>query len=579
MSSVPSVQPDNAAFLNPALCANTERKADSKESQCQNTAGLVCGSCKLVQKTNWPHHKKICKSDLMKSEYVPGWIKQGRLPNWVSDNGLSSDFGVNQYLWGNMPAVDILNIEESESICDIHRDMDLLFAASGDIRNVVKSIMEGLSDGYDGRCTLVINDINFMVVARNAILLFVALSLEPDEAVTIMIHVWYSALLPHVMTDTLCHVALGRIFEVCEKIKDKPSTSLQAKTFSFGKRSLRLVLKKHQWDELKDYFNVPRGLTQENAQAIRRRVMLAPERVDYLHRALCNQPSPIRVATVTFREDGIILPHGASRDKFDTPNPTFFHEDRVWPMRDDADPLAGWDYHEYIKFAPKATNDVMGSFFFFLRDALLRFCKRIKDINIHFRLFNVDARELPDHLSTEESQFDRIEVSNICDRGYVGPEKILSTFSTLLKSKTINPKAILLMLFLNAVSEVYHYNDPNGKQRFNESRVLMQKFIPVTPMTLMAMMAGGASTMSSPEMIRISSCYTMFGDFEKAFGTFLKDVKMHKLTKKYGMKIKEKHSIIEPWPLVVTEKTTKEEFEIRCATTHTGCERYVDDGA
>jgi hypothetical protein len=132
------------------------------------------------------------------------------------------------------------------------------------------------------------------------------------------------------------------------------------------------------------------------------------------------------------------------------------------------------------------------------------------------------------------------------------------------------------MLFLNAVSEVY-YNNPNSEQqRFNESRVLIQKFIPVTPMTLMTMMVGGASAMTSPEMIRISSCYTMFGDFEKAFGTFLKDVQMHKLTKKYGMKIKEKHSIIEPWPLRVTEKTMKEEFEIRCATLHTGCERYME---
>jgi hypothetical protein len=92
----------------------------------------------------------------------------------------------------------------------------------------------------------------------------------------------------------------------------------------------------------------------------------------------------------------------------------------------------------------------------------------------------------------------------------------------------------------------------------------------------MAMMARGASVMSRPEMIRISSCYTMFGDFEKAFGTFLKDVQMHKLTKKYGIKIKEKHSIIKPWPLRVTEETTKAEFEIRCATLHTGCERYME---
>jgi len=132
------------------------------------------------------------------------------------------------------------------------------------------------------------------------------------------------------------------------------------------------------------------------------------------------------------------------------------------------------------------------------------------------------------------------------------------------------------MLFLNAVGKVYHNNDPNGEQRFNESRVLVQKFIPVSPMTLMTMMAGGVSAMSSLKIIRISSCYTIFGDFEKAFGTFLKDVQIYKLMKKYGTTINEKHFIIEPWPFRVTEKTTKEEFGIRCATTYTGCERYME---
>lgn len=81
-------------------------------------------------------------------------------------------------------------------------------------------------------------------------------------------------------------------------------------------------------------------------------------------------------------------------------------------MKDDASPLEGWDYYEYRKFAPKASNDVMGSFYFFLRDMLSRFCNRVRDIDVHFQLFNVDVRELPRHLSTQESQFDRIEVSN-----------------------------------------------------------------------------------------------------------------------------------------------------------------------
>ncbi|MCJ1422110.1 Serine active site containing protein 1 [Xylographa parallela] len=218
--------------------------------------------------------------------------------------------------------------------------------------------------------------------------------------------------------------------------------------------------------------------------------------------------------------------------------------DLVWPMKDDASPLEGWDYHDYRIFAPKSSNDVMGSFFLFLRDTLSRFCNRIKEIDFHFQLFNIDARELPKYLSTEESQFDRIEasistfseslVSNICDRGYVGPETILSTFGPLPKSKTTNANATLLMLFLNAVAEVYHNSGANGEaQRFKESKELIKKFIPVTPMTFMTMIADGMDTMSSPEMIRISSCYTMFGDFEKAFDTFLKDVRLNKLTEKF----------------------------------------------
>ena len=122
-------------------------------------------------------------------------------------------------------------MEKSENVCDIHFDMDLRFATSGDIRNIVNSITEGIPDEYHGPCMLVINDINFMVVARNAILLFVALSLEPEEVVTILMHVWYSALLTHVMMGTLCHMALGRIAEVCENIKYKPSNSSKQRPF------------------------------------------------------------------------------------------------------------------------------------------------------------------------------------------------------------------------------------------------------------------------------------------------------------------------------------------------------------
>jgi hypothetical protein len=69
--------------------------------------------------------------------------------------------------------------------------------------------------------------------------------------------------------------------------------------------------------------------------------------------------------------------------------------------------------------------------------------------------------------------------------------------------------------------------------------------------------------MNSPEMTR-------------GFSAFLKDVQMHKLMSKYRVRMKEKQSIVEPWLLRVTETTTQEDFEIKCASMHTWCERYVE---
>jgi hypothetical protein len=251
---------------------------------------------------------------------MPGWVQEGRLPSFTFNLDLSNDFGINQYLWGNMPALDILKMKENEGESDVHRDIALLFAASGDIRNVIKTII-GLPEEYDGHCTVVVNDINFTVIARNIILLLTALILEPEIAVPIMIHIWYSVLIPKSMLAILQEKLLPYIGEVCEKIKDKKPLSIQAKTFTFGNKSLRLLLEQKQWYALKNFFNVPSTFTAEEAQQVRRKIMLAPSRVDYLHRALNNQRPNMRMAMLKFRQDGILLPYGCSRQEFDTPNP------------------------------------------------------------------------------------------------------------------------------------------------------------------------------------------------------------------------------------------------------------------
>lgn len=204
--------------------------------------------------------------------------------------------------------------------CVFLRYQKLTLPASGDMRNVVKTLA-GLPESFPGKCEVVINDKDFDIVARNVILLLVALSFSPAKAVPIMIHIWYSALIPKAFYDDLRASVLPLFVDVCAKIKAKPEEILQAKTWTFGSRSLRLILPKKDWDRLPQYLTNPEELSITKAHDIRVAITLAPQRIDYLHRALYDQPPRWRICHKRFRQDGILAPFGVSRKQFDTPNP------------------------------------------------------------------------------------------------------------------------------------------------------------------------------------------------------------------------------------------------------------------
>lgn len=85
-------------------------------------------------------------------------------------------------------------------------------------------------------------------------------------------------------------------------------------------------------------------------------------------------------------------------------------------MNDAADPLDGWAFDEYIKHATIAKHDVYGAFFFFLRDTLLQFCKRVRNSKTAFHIFAVDAIEIRTYFREQglnDILFDRIEVNLI----------------------------------------------------------------------------------------------------------------------------------------------------------------------
>lgn len=89
------------------------------------------------------------------------------------------------------------------------------------------------------------NDLDLDIVARNVIMLLIALTVDNmDEVADCIIHIWYSALIRKSALDILQQRVRPLIEDVCEKIKSKLSSAILAKTWTFGQRSMRLVLKK-----------------------------------------------------------------------------------------------------------------------------------------------------------------------------------------------------------------------------------------------------------------------------------------------------------------------------------------------
>lgn len=180
-----------------------------------------------------------------------------------------------------------------------------------------------LPDDYESRVEVVVNDLDFDVVARNIILLLIFLVLnDPSEAAEYTLHLWYSAMVTNHCLTFLQTRLKPMIQEVCDKIAKKPRTTLLGKTWSFGSRgALRVVLTKEKWDALLGFLVVPAGLSQAKAHELRKKIVNAPERRDYVDRRLLTRPPNCRLGTAKFRSDGLLLPFGHPRAAHSVPNP------------------------------------------------------------------------------------------------------------------------------------------------------------------------------------------------------------------------------------------------------------------
>ena len=65
-------------------------------------------------------------SPLGKEAWLPAWALEDRRPSFVR-GGIGEHYGAKKYLWGNIPAFDVLRLESNEGK-DYAGDLRILFA-------------------------------------------------------------------------------------------------------------------------------------------------------------------------------------------------------------------------------------------------------------------------------------------------------------------------------------------------------------------------------------------------------------------------------------------------------------------
>lgn len=138
------------------------------------------------------------------------------------------------------------------------------------------------------------------------------------------------------------------------------------------------------------------------------------------------------------------------------------------------------------------------------------------------------------------------KVSNICDRGYIGPHRSLAIFSHLLKPKSQSPRAALLLLFLNVVREEDD-EITTGAMMARRGRMVKKYFSDIDPRLVAAALGEGGQEswqyITTPEVVLLTDTMTYWDDFDVQFARFLanadpasqKPIPLKDLAAKYGL--------------------------------------------
>ncbi|KAJ4468726.1 hypothetical protein J3R30DRAFT_1598287 [Lentinula aciculospora] len=449
-------------------------------TNCDKRGIHACSKCRLLrycskqcQESHWNTHKKDCKHPYNRPDWKPAWLSEGRTPAFVADDEPQTHFATHwapEYLWGNTPAVNCLQLERNEGVSEsVERDFNLCFAASGDIRNLVMTV-NGLPDNYQGRCKILLNDRSDHVTTRNILILYALLrnGPSPELAAESAIHFMYSAALCPSDSSELRHcidAVYGEMMSVSQSLASRfiatlnPNDMLKKSFPIRGGGSLSIA------QYAVNLFGKPLAILQathsiKDCLKAMHDVVLSPERVDYRDRYLSGLRPSHRLSWLRFHESGVLLPFADPElRKFQDPNQLLFTASGKWISMDSANPLFSWNLNEVVKTGQAYgldPADIYGCLFFHVKAQFMEFAHRVEKFHIDIHVSQLDAHiasgllqkgELNPALFGTNTKFDRIETSNIAD--YAGIPSIIQDWSPLLNRE--NKNALILVYLMNWV--------------------------------------------------------------------------------------------------------------------------------
>ncbi|KAL9964394.1 hypothetical protein ACROYT_G028029 [Oculina patagonica] len=406
----------------------------------EKTGLKPCGSCRQVwycdkncQKNSWPTHKANCQSISTKTEELSRRLK------FVYDfkKSISGPGMATVYYWGNMPAVDLINLPLNEGV-HYSKPLSILVCGVGDPRNVLLS-MSQLPDDYKEELTFVLNDICPCVMARTVLILYMLIKGGHHIASSVT-QIWYSLRLSEedykLVLRTLQELIHASSLEELTKGTMKIEQDHLHKLVQVWRTWLDLSSREGDWI----------------TEARRRRFESDSGSKDGMALYLKEIPKEHKRSASDWFANGILIPKG-SRKELPHENVTltgspaaFNHIGVAYPFNYVLDPsvipFSSWDYKEVKQHIHCAS--LLKMYSQYVGHVLEKCAVTLATGQVKFHFLLCNCMEMAPFLPTDQ-KYDRITTSNIAD--YVPLTSILDMCKPVLNST--NPSAVIITEFQN----------------------------------------------------------------------------------------------------------------------------------